>query len=178
MSKSKSLYSALLVFATVLFYGCESNPPATTPASSVQPTVTASSIPVVYDIICFRKSNDLTQWGVRCKPDKIYKVPRGTKVTTWITKTVSVQQGNQAQTNYEIDTKQESINVSEMESLSSGDAKIYALDGGTDMQRGILGYVTVVFAFDKSSGEFKRFREGEFQSSGEKMSTITFETGT
>jgi hypothetical protein len=113
-----------------------------------------SSSPVVYDVICFPQSGLLTT-GVSCQPENIFKVPRGTKVTAYLQTVTSVQQGSNINTSFTTDTKsdEEKISVSEMESLSLKDAKIYVVTR-------------------EVGGRFDIFAQGEFQKLGEDTSRV------
>lgn len=142
--------------------------------SSPKSTPSNSPSPVAYDVICFPQSG-LFVSGIKCQPENIFKIPRGTKVTAYLKTVTSVQSGSNVTSYFKTNGNQEKISVSEMESLSSNDAKIYVIEsklgGNFDL------YAIRVLLFNKNSGKFDVFAQGGFQKSGEDTSEFIFTSG-
>jgi hypothetical protein len=137
------------------------------------PSPVASSSPVVSDMICF-KDNSLAAWGVRCDPEQIHKIPRGTKVTVSLKTTNSVQQGNQTQAHFEANTSNSVlITVPEMESLATQGAKIYAITYTTEDSK----KATQIYYFDQSSDGFKLRFQGALEAASGETSKVVFTAG-
>jgi hypothetical protein len=201
MKNMKLLSSALFLLSAILFSSCQSEVKKsqvcigepgtgvtgdkchdlddTKQASNPGPSSVASPSPTIHDVICFRKDINLAESGVRCRPEQIYKVPRGTKVTAFLKTVSSVQQGTQLQTYFKTDaTTQESITVAEMESLSTQGAKIYAIDFTADPSNIVnKKHATQIYYFDQSSGGFQLRFEGALEVDGGETSKVDFTTG-
>jgi hypothetical protein len=155
---------------------CPSRP---SPQDDMKSTPINSPVPVAYDVLCFKQTNTLLISGIRCDPSSdIFKIPRKTNVKTYLKTKVSVQQGSEVFSSFKAENKGDKITMSEMESLAAQDSNIYAIGATTDLRQGpIIIYAIRVYLFNKVSGEFKVFGQGEFQDAGDDKSEFTFTTG-
>jgi hypothetical protein len=142
-------------------------------SNSSVPSPVVSSSPTVSDVVCFT-DNGLTAWGVRCDPEQIHKVPRGTKITVSLKTTNSVQRGTQTTAHYEVNTSNHvQINVPDMESLATQGAKIYAINYTTENSKN----ASRIYYFDQSSNGFQLRFQGSFEAPSGETSKVIFTTG-
>jgi hypothetical protein len=181
----KSIVHTFIIFFSVAsLSSCQNNtnnePKVTKFGNSNSAESPITTVPITYDVICFQRRSFSTM-GVECSPDQIFKIPRGTKVTTYLKTETSVQQGRNINISFDTDKSTEKISISEMESLSSKDSQVYVMNShlNTPLTTGILpaGYTAQVNIFDRSSGKFKVFGQGVIQQLGEDNSKFIFTAG-
>jgi hypothetical protein len=97
-----------------------------------------------YDVVCFL----ISLWTIKCNPETILKIPRGSEIEFRITKNTSVQNGVQTSTTF-YHSKAEKISVSEMESLASNGSNVYAASNEND--------TIWVYLFNSKNGRFQPF---------------------
>jgi hypothetical protein len=113
-----------------------------------------------YDVVCFLISFS----EIKCNPESIVKVPRGSTIELRITSKISVQNGTQAAIKYDLSNDAKNISVSEMESLASNGASIYASKGRNEDE-------IWVYLFKSSTGKFELFNRQK-----DKMNFISGDT--
>jgi hypothetical protein len=111
-----------------------------------------------YDVVCFLISFD----QIKCNPESIVKVPRGSAIGFRMIKKTSVQNGIQTAISLDHSNDAKDISVSEMESLASSGANIYAAKGRNEDE-------IWVYLFKPSTGKFELF--------GRRKDTINFTSG-
>jgi uncharacterized protein (DUF2147 family) len=176
----------LFCILSTLFCACTSTTrqPREEAISTSVSSPSPSPSPITYDVICFQR-HALSTMGVECDPDQIFKIPRGTEVTTYLETKTSVQSGKNTINGFRTDKQTEKISDSEMESLSSQDSRIYVLDMTSDtvLVGSLLSgekhkiYACKVNVFNRNDGKFQLFGQGEFQKLGEDTSKFIFTAG-
>jgi hypothetical protein len=126
-----------------------------------------------WDVFCFRDNSSPSQ---PCYPDDIYKIPRGSFVSTYLKTTTSVQNGSKIEPMFRPRAYKEKISVPEMESLFNTGSKVYSM-GMNTLSGSPEQYSVYVLIFDKDSGKFRKIGEGISQKMGEEKSELFFTTG-
>jgi hypothetical protein len=138
MKISKTLTSCLIISCmSVVVTSCNSSSSQVARNSEYAEANTTKSpipqpvkVPEVYDVICF-KAVGLMVDHTMCSPDQTYKVLRNTKITVYLKKETSVQQGTNTVVSFNYKDKNngqlQKTTVPEMESLASQGANIYTM---------------------------------------------------
>lgn len=113
-----------------------------------------------YDVVCFLISFS----EIKCNPESIVKVPRGSTIEFRITKKTSVQNGTQTVVAADYSNDAKDISVSEMESLASSGASVYAVKGRNEDE-------IWVYLFKSNTGKFELFNRQK-----ERMNFISGDT--
>jgi hypothetical protein len=180
--KFRLLGFSLLILSILFTSSCGREATITPTVSSSVSNPSPTPSPINYDIICFQR-HDFSTMGVKCNPDQIFKIPRGTEVTTYLETKTSVQSGKYITISFTATKQTEKISISEMESLSSKDSQVYVMNSDSKVSVGSAffrqgeAYSAKVSIFDRNSGKFKLFGEGAIQKLGEDNSKFIFTAG-
>jgi hypothetical protein len=135
---------------------------------SAEKKLSKFSTNVRYDVVCFAEPG-FSIGSIRCDATSIYKVPRGTKITTFFKRTTGLQHDNDSAVSFTTSTIKQQISTAEMESLVSRGADIYAMYYQIPSILQKYPTQSIVDIFDVKSGKFKKFAKARNQ--------LTFTTG-